>query len=135
MRTRLYVLGAMLGAAPGLLPVVSSMSVPPSGESRQEARGASRKGKGRSQGSGQTGNHAEVVPPPLAPEARGPDAHGTDASEGAASGSRTRQTGEAKAPRHPCELVTILQVPCDPSRAVCEYTYWECPEAVNPLRV
>ncbi|WP_434387878.1 hypothetical protein [Melittangium boletus] len=37
-------------------------------------------------------------------------------------------------PRHPCELITVMQVPCDPALATCEYTYWECPPDVLPLR-
>ena len=41
---------------------------------------------------------------------------------------------EPGVPTHPCELITVMQVPCDPATAVCEYTYWECPQSVNPLR-
>ncbi len=41
---------------------------------------------------------------------------------------------EPGVPTHPCELITVVQVPCDPATATCEYTYWECPENVNPLR-
>lgn len=39
-----------------------------------------------------------------------------------------------QAPKHPCELITVMQVPCDAATATCEYTYWECPRSVNPLR-
>ncbi|WNG14987.1 hypothetical protein [Cystobacter fuscus] len=38
------------------------------------------------------------------------------------------------APKHPCELITVMRVPCDAATATCEYTYWECPRSVNPLR-
>jgi hypothetical protein len=85
MNTKLYVLGAVLGTAPGLLPLPDVHEPPP---------------------------------PPA------------DADRGDA----TRGTEDADVPRHPCQLVTILQIPCDPSREVCEYTYWECPEAVSPFR-
>ena len=40
----------------------------------------------------------------------------------------------AEEPKHPCELITVMRVPCDPATATCEYTYWECPRHVNPLR-
>ncbi len=39
-----------------------------------------------------------------------------------------------QAPKHPCELVTVMRVPCDAATTTCEYTYWECPRSVNPLR-
>jgi|GEM_PF-1356940 len=126
MNTKLYVLGAVLGAAPGLLPVVSAPPVVSTQESRQDSRGASRKGRGgAARGTAAPGNHAEVAPPPrdaLEPEAPIPD-------EG-----RTRGGGGVDAPRHPCEAVTIIQVPCDATRETCEYTYWHCPELVKPLR-
>ena len=41
---------------------------------------------------------------------------------------------EPGVPTHPCELITVMQVPCDPAAATCEYTYWECPESVKPLK-
>ncbi|MFP2928713.1 hypothetical protein ACLESO_26655 [Pyxidicoccus sp. 3LG] len=94
MNTKLYVLGAVLGAAPGLSP---------------------------------RGNHAVVVPPPDMPEAK-------EEPRDAGSDGRTRGAGEADVPRHPCELITIMKVPCDTSRETCEYTYWKCPEVVSPLR-
>ncbi len=71
MNTKLYVLGAVLGAAPGLLPEASPPSVAPPQESRPDSRGASRKGRGgRSPSTGTTpaGNHAVVAPPPEVPE-------------------------------------------------------------------
>ena len=37
-------------------------------------------------------------------------------------------------PTHPCELITVMRVPCDASTATCEYTYWECPSGAKPLR-
>ncbi|AKQ63639.1 hypothetical protein A176_000551 [Myxococcus hansupus] len=125
MNTKLYVLGAVLGAAPGLLPVVSAPPVAPSQESRQDSRGTSRKGRGGAAGA--PGNHAVVAPPPPAEDAPKQDA--SVPNEG-----RTRGGGELEAPRHPCEAITIIQVPCDAAQESCEYTYWHCPEAVNPLR-
>jgi len=79
MRTKLWVWGAVLGAAPGLLPVMAVLWTLPA----QPPRPASV---------------------------------------------------EPEAPVHPCELITVMQVPCDPAAATCEYTYWQCPENVKPLR-
>ncbi|MDY7227249.1 hypothetical protein [Hyalangium rubrum] len=111
MRTKLYVLGAVLGIAPGLLPVVSTLWGPPSQENRQDSRGASRKGRGAGRVSpAPAGNSGGVAAPPdLVPA--GP--------------------GELS---HPCELVTLVKVPCESSTEACEYTYWECPAAVKPLK-
>jgi len=114
MRTKLYVLGAVLGVAPGLLPVVSTLWVPPSQEAGQDSRGSSRKGRGAGRASpapagNNRGNGGVAAPGSAAPAASG-------------------------APTHPCELITIMQVPCDSSTATCEYTYWQCPEAVKPLK-
>ncbi|SEM52491.1 hypothetical protein SAMN05444354_11841 [Stigmatella aurantiaca] len=39
-----------------------------------------------------------------------------------------------RALKHPCQVITFIQVPCDTGTATCEYTYWECPPAVNLLR-
>lgn len=100
MRTTLYVLGAVLGAASGPPPALFAPGGTPSLETRPEDGGTS--------------------PPPRRP----PDA--PDA------GHRTRST---EAQMHPCELITVVAVPCDPARATCEYTYWECPETARPLRV
>jgi hypothetical protein len=113
MRTKLYVLGAVLGVAPGLLPVVSPLWGSPVPESRQDSRGSSRKGRGAGQASpapqGNNGNAGVAAPPHAAPAA----------------------PGELS---HPCELVTIVKVPCDEATAACEYTYWQCPQAVKPLK-
>ena len=114
MRTKLYVLGAVLGVAPGLLPVVSTLWVPPSQEARQEARESSRKGRGA----------GRVVP---APEGGNREGAGVAAPAGAAA-------SQPGAPTHPCELITIMKVPCEGDTATCEYTYWQCPEAVKPLK-
>jgi hypothetical protein len=111
MRTKLYVLGAVLGVVPGLLPGVSPLWGPPSQEARQDSRGVSRKGRGAHRVSpapaGEQGGVA--APPDVAPPASGE-------------------------PTHPCQLVTLLAVPCDPNTATCEYTYWDCPAAVKPLK-
>jgi hypothetical protein len=78
MRTKLCVLGAVLGTIPGLLPLVPRVCTPP----------------------------REQVPADV----------------------------ELDEPKHPCELITVMKVPCDPASATCEYTYWECPQKVKPLR-
>ncbi len=112
MRTKLYVLGAVLGVAPGLVPVVSTLFAAPSQEARQDARGASRK----SRGAGRTSP---------APAGSNHDNAGVAAPAGATTPG---------APTHPCELITVMKVPCDADTATCEYTYWQCPEAVKPLK-
>lgn len=116
MRTKLYVLGAVLGAAPGLLPVVSTLWMSPVQEARQESKGgSSRKGRGgRMDAAAPAGPSGGVAAPP-------------DMSEG----SMGSQPAGSK---HPCELITVIQVPCDATTATCEYTYWQCPEQVKPLR-
>jgi hypothetical protein len=122
MRTKLYVLGAVLGAAPGLLPVVSTLWLSPPQETRQESKGgSSRRGRG--------GSRMDVGAP------------GASASPGVASppgaseaSHAPSQPSEAGGAKHPCELITVIQVPCDASVAACEYTYWQCPEQVKPLR-
>jgi hypothetical protein len=40
--------------------------------------------------------------------------------------------GAPRSLKHPCQVITFIQVPCDTGTATCEYTYWECPPAVNP---
>lgn len=110
MRTKLYVLGAVLGVAPGLLPVVSTLWVPPLQETKQD----SRKGHGAGRAS-------------PAPAGNNRDIGGVSAPPGASP-------AEPGAPTHPCELITLVKVPCDPSTDTCEYTYWQCPEAVKPLK-
>ena len=103
MRTKLYVLGAVLGVAPGLLPGVCSL--PPSQEAGQDSRGATRKVRGVSPApAGEVAAPAELEAP---------------------------SRGEAT---HPCQLVTLVTVPCDPDTATCEYTYWDCPAAAKPLK-
>lgn len=104
MRTKLYVLGAVLGVAPGLLPVVCT---PP--PSQQDSRGATRKVRG--------------VSPAPAGEV-----------EGVAAPAELEAPSRGDEPTHPCQLVTLVAVPCDPDTATCEYTYWDCPEAVKPLK-
>lgn len=115
MRTKLYVLGAVLGAAPGLLPVVSTLWLSPPQEARQESR-SSRKGRGASR--------MEAVAP-------GVSAPGVASPPGVPEAS---PSGPSAGPRHPCELITLVRVPCDASTDACEYTYWQCPEQVKPLR-
>lgn len=111
MRTKLYVLGAVLGVAPGLLPVVSTLWGPPTQETRQDSRGASRKGRGAGRVSSPQpagGSGGVAAPPDAVPAVPGE-------------------------PSHPCQLITLAKAPCDESTEVCEYTYWECPAAVKPL--
>lgn len=111
MRTKLYVLGAVLGVAPGLLAVVPTLWRPPAHETKQDSRGAARKGRGANRVSPAPGGEQGGVaaPPDLVPPAAGE-------------------------PSHPCQLVTLIAVPCDSSTATCEYTYWDCPAAVKPLK-
>ena len=113
MRTKFYVLGAVLGVVPGLLPVVSPLWGTPGQESGQDARGSSRKGRGPGRASpapqGDNGQPGMAAPPGPAPSEQG-------------------------APSHPCELVTLVKVPCDAATEACEYTYWQCPQEVKPLK-
>jgi hypothetical protein len=106
MRTKLCVLGAVLGTASGWLPVGCVPAEAPAPGKEQPRGGVSRQA-GRSLEGG-----AVARPPGVAgPEERG--------------------LGE---PRHPCELITVMKVPCEPEAGLCEYTYWECPRQVKPLR-
>ena len=107
MNTKLYVLGAVLGTAPALLPVTCSSWAPPGQKREDEPRGGTSRPTERFIG----GNGAEA--PMSTQEAPGL---------------------EPGVPSHPCELITVMQVPCDPTAATCEYTYWQCPESVKPLR-
>ncbi|XXF77083.1 hypothetical protein P2318_29120 [Myxococcaceae bacterium GXIMD 01537] len=111
MRTKLYVLGAVLGAAPGLLPVVSTPWATSPQEARQESRGGSSR-KGRGHGRAESAAPAGTSPGVASP----PDLSGPGGS------------------KHPCELITVVKVPCEGSADACEYTYWQCPEQVKPLR-
>jgi hypothetical protein len=107
MNTKLYVLGAVLGVVPVLWPEACTQAEPASRERDEEPRG---------------GVSRQAVQPP--------------AGRGAERPPPTREAPglEPGVPTHPCELITVMQVPCDPAKAVCEYTYWECPQSVNPLR-
>ncbi len=107
MNTKLYVLGAVLGTAPALMPVTCLPWAPPAQKREEAPRG----GVSRQAELPIGGNGIEAPP-----STRGP------------SGL------EPGVPAHPCELITVMQVPCDPTTATCEYTYWECPENVKPLR-
>ncbi|ATB31510.1 hypothetical protein [Melittangium boletus] len=107
MRTKLCVLGAVLGTAsvmPGVcLPSVESTRQ--TNETRSRGNMSLRAGR-PSEGRG--GEPLVPVEVPARPAVDGP--------------------------MHPCELITVMQVPCDPAAATCEYTYWECPRNVTPLR-
>ena len=111
MRTKLCVLGAVLGTASVLPGVCVPPVEPPMRTKEEQARsGGARSPLGPRQGS---------TPAPLVP-ATAPAPMPTE------SGSEE--------PRHPCELITVMRVPCDSTTASCEYTYWECPRQVKPLR-
>ncbi|RKH18479.1 hypothetical protein D7Y13_38515 [Corallococcus praedator] len=134
MRTKLYVLGAVLGAAPGVPSALNALGGTPSLETHPGARGA---GGDRAVVSG---NHAVVAPLPVE-QASADGGASRDAGTGGSKDARPDapdaglRTRSLEAPVHPCELITIVQVPCDATRATCEYTYWECPEQSHPLRV
>ncbi|MCY1039818.1 hypothetical protein OV208_00700 [Corallococcus sp. bb12-1] len=134
MRTKLYVLGAVLGAAPGVPSALNALGGTPSLETHPGTRGV---GADRA---GVSGNHAVVAPLPME-KARVDGGASVDAGTGGSGEARPdapdtgHRTRALEAPVHPCELITIVQVPCDETRATCEYTYWECPEQSHPLRV
>jgi hypothetical protein len=107
MRTKLCVLGAVLGTA-SVLPVVCAPSVAPTQQTKEEQK---RGGVSRQAGQPFDGHAAEPLSPVEVPASPVLDE-----------------------PKHPCELVTVMRVPCDPATATCEYTYWECPRNVKPLR-
>src|SRR5687768_9666743 len=108
MRTKLCVLGAVLGTA-SVLPVMCEPAVPSMKKEEQPRGGVSRQA-----GRPFKGNGAEVLSPAEVPAV--PAGPAVDE------------------PKHPCELVTVMRVPCDPMAATCEYTYWECSRNVKPLR-
>ncbi|WNG49936.1 hypothetical protein F0U60_41810 [Archangium minus] len=107
MRTKLCVLGAVLGTA-SVLPVVCTPSAAPTQQTKEEQ---TRGGVSRQAGQPFDGHGAEPLSPVEVPVSPVLDE-----------------------PKHPCELVTVMRVPCDPANATCEYTYWECPRNVKPLR-
>jgi hypothetical protein len=107
MRAKLCVLGAVLGTMPGLLPLVPMLSAMPVQPKREEPRSEAPRQPGLRSG----GVEAEALPREQVPA-----------------------DVELEGARHPCELVTVMKVPCDPAAATCEYTYWECPRNVKPLR-
>ncbi|MCY1075229.1 hypothetical protein [Archangium lansingense] len=106
MRTKLCVLGAVLGTA-SVLPVVCLPEVPAQETKEEQPRG----GVSRQAGQLFDGHATEPLSPVEVPASPVLDE-----------------------PKHPCELVTVMRVPCDPSASTCEYTYWECPQNVKPLR-
>ena len=106
MRTKLCVLGAVLGTA-SVLPVVCTPEVPTQQTKEEQPRG----GVSRQAGQPFDGHATEPLSPAAVPASPVLDE-----------------------PKHPCELVTVMRVPCDPSAATCEYTYWECSRNVKPLR-
>ncbi|MFE8602325.1 hypothetical protein KYC5002_06560 [Archangium violaceum] len=107
MNRKLYVLSAVLGSLPALFPVTCSPWASSGQRRAEESRGGASRRTERFIG----GNEA-VVPP----------------------SSQVAPGLEPGVPAHPCELITVMQVPCDPASATCEYTYWQCPESVEPLR-
>ncbi len=107
MNTKLYVLGAVLGTAPALLPVACGSWEPSPPLREEEPRGGASRRMERPLG----GNGAGVLPPTQVPAGLEPGV-----------------------PVHPCELITEMKVPCDASTETCEYTYWQCPLSVKPLR-
>ncbi|QSQ13017.1 hypothetical protein [Myxococcus landrumensis] len=113
MNRKLCILGAVLGTVPGFVPDVSNPVAMGVKEPRREARAASRDTK--------AAHTKEVVEHPSTSTEVEPRGH-------------TRSAREPEVPIHPCELKTVVKVPCDETQELCEFTYWECPAAVNPLR-
>jgi hypothetical protein len=109
MGTKLCVLGAVLGAA-SVLPVVCLPLATPTHQSKEEQQG----GVSRQAGRPFNGQGTETLSPAEAPA--------------------VPASPVVDEPKHPCELITVMRVPCDPASATCEYTYWECPRDVKPLR-
>jgi hypothetical protein len=106
MGTKRCVLGAVLGAA-SVLPVVCLPLATPTKQSKEEQQG----GVSRQAGRPFENHQGEPSSPAAVPASPAMDE-----------------------PKHPCELVTVMRVPCDPATSTCEYTYWECPLSVKPLR-
>lgn len=106
MRTKLCVLGAVLGTA-SVLPMVCMPEVPTQQTKEEQPRG----GVSRQASRPLNGHGAEPLSPVEVPASPVKDE-----------------------PKHPCELITVMQVPCDSSAATCEYTYWECAQSLRPLR-
>src|SRR3712207_6673410 len=107
MGTKLCVLGAVLGAA-SVLPVVCLPLASPTRQSKEEQQG----GVSRQAGRPFNGRGTETPAPAEAPA--------------------VPASPVVDEPKHPCELITVMRVPCDPASATCEYTYWECPRDVKP---
>jgi hypothetical protein len=105
MRTKLCVLGAVLGTASGLLPVACVPAEAPVSRTEQPRGGVSKSVRPLEE------DGAERESPEQVPVDVG--------------------LGE---PKHPCQLVTVMKVPCESTTDACEYTYWECPLQVKPLR-
>lgn len=106
MRTKLCVLGAVLGTA-SILPGVLLLPA----ESMQQTKQQPPRGQAaRRNGPPVKRSGAEQSTPHEGPE-----------------------SPASQVPTHPCELITEMQVPCDGSTTTCEYTYWKCPSSVTPL--
>ena len=108
MRTKLCVLGAVLGSA-SLLPGVCGPSLEAVRRTNHEEKPEGRVSRQLPPAEG------AMLPPP-------------------ASAVEVPARPAIQGPLHPCELITVMQVPCDPAATTCEYTYWECPKNVEPLR-
>ncbi|REG24437.1 hypothetical protein ATI61_11445 [Archangium gephyra] len=106
MRTKLCVLGAVLGTA-SVLPMVCMPEVLTQRTNEEQPRG----GVSRQASQPLKGHGAEPLSPVEVPASPVSDE-----------------------PKHPCELITVMRVPCDSSAAACEYTYWECSRSARPLR-
>ncbi|MCP3104384.1 hypothetical protein LZ198_36525 [Myxococcus sp. K15C18031901] len=106
MNKKLYVLGAVLGTLPGLLPGGAGLSDGAPVGVERSSPGVFRDTSPR------------VGAAPLARDGVAPEA---------------QEAGGPEGPHHPCHLMTVAKVPCDEAREVCEFTYWECPRGGQPL--
>jgi hypothetical protein len=106
MRTKVSVWEAVLGTAPGLLPVMAVLWALPAQPRKEESKEEPVRPEGRRVEGPVPGMPVPGVPASVEPEV----------------------------PVHPCELITVMKVPCEAGSATCEYTYWECPRSVKPLR-